>query len=599
MPTLSSPIPRFQSVLELVVHSGDAPRTYPLPQRGTIVIGRGTNCDVRIDDLSVSRQHACIHIDTVLTVEDLGSANGTTLVESRSAESGRDEATYTSTGKPLEARVPTPFPLTGALRMGNALIVLEQRALSNLHATLRPTATAAGPVLDQGWRPAVLRSPSMKHLYELAALAASSDICALILGETGAGKEVLAEFLHRRSNRAHRTFLRLNCAALSESLLESELFGHEKGAFTGAHQAKVGLLEAADGGTVFLDEIGELTPTLQVKLLRVLEERAVWRVGSTKTRPIDVRFVTATNRDLRREVNRERFRKDLYFRINGVTLHIPPLRDRKEEIEPLARHFLEQACERLGRPVPLFSSEARDHMLAHSWLGNVRELKNAMERASFLCKDGPILIQHLPCSEDLADEPFDAEPTGVFNTPGSAPGLADSVYAASVFAAEGRTLPGHPRAGLPAENLQDQARVGVDHQPGNVEQQRIHAQAMLEMTTWAQRGYDLTITPDGPRGPCYEIQEGIASLAQLTGLPIVPVALNLNWKISVKSWDRFQIPLPFARCEVFVGQAIRVPVNATDEAREGLRRQLEMNLRAITHDHDCPRQSGDCAAEGI
>jgi two-component system, NtrC family, response regulator AtoC len=474
MPTLSSPIPRFQSILELVVHSGDAPRTYPLPQRGTVVIGRGTNCDVRVDDLSISRQHACIHIDTVLTVEDLGSANGTTLVESRSVESERDDATYTSTGKTLEPRVPTPFPLTGALRIGNALIVLEQRALGNVNATLRPSAPAPGSVLEQGWHPVVLRAPAMKRLYELAALAACSDICALILGETGAGKEVLAEFLHRRSNRAHQTFLRLNCAALSESLLESELFGHEKGAFTGAHQAKSGLLEAADGGTVFLDEIGELTPTLQVKLLRVLEERAVWRVGSTRTRPIDVRFVTATNRDLRREVNRERFRKDLYFRINGVTLQVPPLRERKEEIEPLARHFLQLACGRLGRPVPPFSPMARDFLLAYSWLGNVRELKNAMERASFLCKDGPILVEHLPSDESLSDEPFDAEPTGLFSAvagPSGVPPRSDENYSAANFMAEGRTLPGQPRPQLPTENALDLPNSLAG--PGDVEQQRI------------------------------------------------------------------------------------------------------------------------------
>jgi DNA-binding NtrC family response regulator len=478
MPTLSSSIPHLQSIFELVVHSGDAPRTYPLPQRGTIVIGRGTNCDIRIDDLSISRQHACIHLDSELTVEDLGSANGTALIENRDADSSRDESTYTSTGKNLVPRVPTPLPLTGALRMGNALIVLEQRPVGSLNATLRPAAAAEGSVLEQGWRPVVLRSPSMKHLYELAALAASSDICALILGETGVGKEVLAEFLHRRSGRAQQTFLRLNCAALSESLLESELFGHEKGAFTGAHQAKAGLLESADGGTVFLDEIGELTPTLQVKLLRVLEERAVWRVGSTRTRPIDVRFVTATNRDLRREVNRERFRKDLYFRINGVTLQVPPLRERKEEIEPLARYFLQQACGRLGKPVPSFSPEARAHLLAYTWLGNVRELKNAMERASFLCQEGSIGIDHLPNNEALSDDPFDAEPTGVFAAfggPSGPPAVnSDQPYSGANFFAEGRTLPGHQRRTNSLEPAFDAPPPSMQNDRlGDLEQQRI------------------------------------------------------------------------------------------------------------------------------
>ena len=472
----SSPIPRIQSVLDIVVHSGDAPRTYPLPQRGTVVIGRATNCDVRIDELSVSRQHVCIHVDTTLTVEDLGSANGTTLVENHSSEFPRDDATYTSKGRILETGVRTPFPLTGALRIGNALVTLERRPIAATNVTLRPAAISADSVLDQGWRPAVLQAPSMKRLYELAALAACSDICALILGETGVGKEVLAEFLHRRSNRAHQTFLRLNCAALSESLLESELFGHEKGAFTGAHQTKAGLLEAADGGTVFLDEIGELTPTLQVKLLRVLEERAVWRVGSTKMRPIDVRFVTATNRDLRREVSRERFRKDLYFRINGVTLQIPPLRERKDEIEPLARFFLQQACDRLGCPVPAFTAESRIHLLDYSWWGNVRELKNAMERASFLCRDGPIQVHHLPATDELGDEPFDAEPTGLFNAvgPSDSPGpVSNNPRFAGRFPTEGRTLPGRPQPTPGTEYFREASPTLSDNQPLVAEQQRI------------------------------------------------------------------------------------------------------------------------------
>lgn len=472
----SSPLPQLQSVLEIVVHSGDAPRTYPLPQRGTVVIGRATNCDVRIDEVSVSRQHVCIHVDTMLSVEDLGSANGTTLLEDRGLEATRDDATYTSKGRILEPGVRTPFPLTGALRIGNALVTLERRPVGATNVTMRPAAMSAETVLDQGWRPPVLHAPTMKHLYELAALAASSDICALILGETGVGKEVLAEFLHRRSNRANQTFLRLNCAALSESLLESELFGHEKGAYTGAHQTKSGLLEAADGGTVFLDEIGELTSTLQVKLLRVLEERAVWRVGSTRARPIDVRFVTATNRDLRREVTRERFRKDLYFRINGVTLQIPPLRQRQEEIEPLARFFLQQACERLGNPVPPFTAESRAHLLAYSWWGNVRELKNAMERASFLCKDGPILVQHLPAIEDLSNEPFESEPTGVHNAiiPSDIPrpGISSARYSGR-FLPESRTLPGRSQDSLNSVPAFESRPTLSDNNDFVAEQQRI------------------------------------------------------------------------------------------------------------------------------
>jgi transcriptional regulator with PAS, ATPase and Fis domain len=243
----------------------------------------------------------------------------------------------------------------------------------------------------------VVRSPAMRRLYDLAERVAPGDIGVLILGDTGVGKEVVAEELHRLSPRRDKSFLRLNCAALSESLLESELFGHERGAFTGAHQAKSGLLETAQGGTVFLDEIGELPMAMQVKLLRVLEERQVWRVGGIKPRAIDVRFVAATNRNLDKEIERGAFRQDLFFRLNGVTLHIPPLRERVEEIEYLAKEFIEHFSKQQRRAhSPDVTPDVMELMLQYSWPGNIRELRNAIERAVLLAGSGPILREHFP-----------------------------------------------------------------------------------------------------------------------------------------------------------------------------------------------------------
>ncbi|HVU49461.1 MAG TPA: sigma 54-interacting transcriptional regulator [Polyangia bacterium] len=235
----------------------------------------------------------------------------------------------------------------------------------------------------------------MERVYKLAERAAAGTINVLIVGETGAGKEVLAERVHRMSPRAEKAFLCLNCASLSEHLLESELFGHERGAFTGASEAKPGLLETAPGGTVFLDEIGEMPLLLQAKLLRVLETRLVTRVGGLKPKAIDVRFVAATNRNLEEEVAAGRFRRDLYFRLNGMTLHIPPLRARRGEIAPLAALFLRQFSAPFGREAPDLSDEARLMLESYVWPGNVRELRNMMERAVLLCTGEEILPEHL------------------------------------------------------------------------------------------------------------------------------------------------------------------------------------------------------------
>ena len=244
--------------------------------------------------------------------------------------------------------------------------------------------------------PAPGTSAAMRSLRRFTEQVAASDLSVLILGETGVGKEVLAESVHRLSPRHKGPFVKLHCAAFSDALLESELFGHEKGAFTGAMTVKPGLLETAQGGTVLLDEVGELPLSTQVKLLRVLEERKVLRIGALTPRTIDVRFIAATNRDLDAEVELGRFRLDLYYRLNGVSLMIPPLRERPEEIESLALGFIEQACRRSHRRErPRLSPEALQRLHAYGWPGNIRELRNTIERSVLLCERGVIGVEHL------------------------------------------------------------------------------------------------------------------------------------------------------------------------------------------------------------
>lgn len=241
----------------------------------------------------------------------------------------------------------------------------------------------------------VFSSPDMQKVVELASNVAALSTTILIQGETGTGKELIARLIHRNGNRTARPFFAINCGALSETLLESELFGHVKGSFTGAISDRSGYFKAADGGTLFLDEIGELSPATQVKLLRVLDEQTIRPLGSNLSIQVDVRIIAATHRNLTEEIHRNKFREDLYYRLAILPINIPPLRDRLEDVLPLTNHFIKHFSEKLGNPVKGISSQAIDKLLAYSWPGNARELQNVIERAIILCKEDHIQPSHL------------------------------------------------------------------------------------------------------------------------------------------------------------------------------------------------------------
>ncbi|HEX6188853.1 MAG TPA: sigma 54-interacting transcriptional regulator, partial [Pyrinomonadaceae bacterium] len=256
-------------------------------------------------------------------------------------------------------------------------------------------------------------SPLLQRVYQLISKVAPTDSTVLIFGESGTGKELAARAIHRNSKRGDKPFIAANCAAFAETLLESELFGHEKGAFTGALLQKKGRLELADGGTIFLDEIGDLSPSLQTKLLRVLQEREFERVGGNRTIKVDIRLLAATNRDLEDAIKKGTFRQDLYFRLNVVKLTMPPLRERRDDIPLLANYFARKYAEKCNRRVMGISSEARKRLMTYDWPGNVRELENAIERAVVLGTTEQIL------ADDLPEAVVEAEATVSAETPSS------------------------------------------------------------------------------------------------------------------------------------------------------------------------------------
>jgi len=331
-----------------------------LSEGRSFLVGRSSRADVRIPHASLSREHARFSFDNgSLSVVDAGSKHGTRL-DGRQLPPG--QAAEAAPGSVVE--------------LGDVLALHQGRAVGG-------AAPGRGA---EAW----------KEVDRLLPLVARGTISVLVLGETGAGKEVTAHALHRLSPRATGPFVTIHCAALPESLLEAELFGYEKGAFTGATAAKPGLLESASGGTAFLDEITEIPPSTQAKLLRAVETKSVARLGSVRAKTIDVRFVAATNRDIDALVESGKFRDDLYYRLAGFTLNVPSLRARVGEIERLAERFAAEACRGLDREPVALDPRALAAMNSYPWPGNVRELRNAMESAVLLAVEGVVRTEHLP-----------------------------------------------------------------------------------------------------------------------------------------------------------------------------------------------------------
>lgn len=284
-----------------------------------------------------------------------------------------------------------PFPKEKIL--GVLTRALEHRRLAEENRRLREELQRGDDA------PMVFASPRFRQVYDLTLQVAASDANILVLGESGTGKELIARTVHGNSLRRTKPFVSLNCAALTDSLLESQLFGHVRGAFTGAIMNQKGLLEEADGGTLFLDEIGDVSAAVQAKLLRVIQEKEFIAIGTTRARTVDVRFVAATNRDLRQEVAQGRFREDLFYRLNVISLTIPPLRERPEDVAPLARHFLRRFAARMKKEVYGIDPEALGCLESYHWPGNVRELENVIERAVILARDSQLTADLLPvCS---------------------------------------------------------------------------------------------------------------------------------------------------------------------------------------------------------
>jgi len=346
-----------------------------------VVIGRAEDCDVVLDHRALSRRHAVLHRRPVLAIQDLGSINGVRIA-----------GTIVRGGEPV------------ALQHGDSFHIGPYSFLIADSRHVEPSTSKSGPDRLR------VDDPSPEGVSSLIVDIARASVNVLIQGETGVGKEVLAHTIHQLSERAGALFS-VNCAALSETLLDSELFGHEKGAFTGATGSKQGLLEAACGGTLFLDEIGELTPAVQAKLLRAVETREIRRLGATRSIPIDVRIVTATNRELAHEVDEGRFRGDLLFRLDGVTLRIPPLRERRHAIGRLALQFVDDARRRLGREEVHPTPELLAALTAHDWPGNVRELKAVIDRAVLLCRGTQLGPRHLAFTTSTSSPPPAAKPS--------------------------------------------------------------------------------------------------------------------------------------------------------------------------------------------
>jgi len=373
----------------LVVMEQRSLARHPLVGKRSVQIGRAEDCDVVLRDPAASRRHALIQIGAEVEIEDQGSRNGTRV---RNA--------------PLPPGQRVRLSLGDSVHIGDAILILQAGPRQGLtgQATLQRTLGKSAIIVE---------APAMRAVYNLVERIAPSDIFVLISGETGVGKEIIAEAIHRASGaRSRGPFLRVNCALVTESIFESELFGHDRGAFTGALRAKAALFEVANGGTAFLDEVGDLPLAAQAKLLHVLETREVTLSGGSKAQTVDVRFVAATNRDLRTEVTRGKFREDLFFRLNGAAITVPPLRQRQSEIEPLLQHFADAFSRQLGRPTPHFSEEALCLLGSYGWPGNIRELRNVVECAVLRSNGEVIDVADLP--PELVEPAPEAQPAQLY-----------------------------------------------------------------------------------------------------------------------------------------------------------------------------------------
>src|SRR5450432_410034 len=380
-PVEPEPLKRHQ----LLIQWGDEVRPYPLPDRGQAVVGRAADADIRIDSAAVSRKHARVFVeDDNVQVIDLGSQNGTRVngerLMGKRALSGGDIVTFADVTAVVDSRRLLPNPAPDAAP---------------------PPQIAPRQVLELGDRTVVVADPVMAHVYTQLARLAPTELSVLILGETGTGKELAATALRIWSKRRNRPLISINCAALPEGLVESELFGFERGAFSGANSSKPGLLEAADGGTILLDEIGDLPLQVQAKILRVIESRRLTRLGSVREQTIDVRIIAATHRDLEAGVKAGWFRADLYYRLSVAIVRIPPLRMRPRELPLLARRFIQDACRETGRPPLTLEDDAIACLLGHDWPGNVRELKNLIDYV-VVAATGSVITAEL-VAERIAD----------------------------------------------------------------------------------------------------------------------------------------------------------------------------------------------------
>ncbi|MGF1511751.1 MAG: sigma 54-interacting transcriptional regulator [Myxococcota bacterium] len=342
--------------LELQVRTGPDSGKVCTVDRDVITVGKMPDCDLVLTDPTVSRRHLRItrREEDQWLLTDTGSTNGTFLEGVRVQEAPIQEGALLTAGKVEIAFVPTREDVS------------------------------VQPWPEDRFEGIIGRSAAMRQMFGLLARVSATDATVLLEGETGTGKDLVARAIHRASRRADRTFRIVDCGAVQRQLIESELFGHEKGAFSGAYTQRIGAFESADGGTVFIDELGELELDLQPKLLRVLDAREVRRIGGAHPTPVDLRVIASSRRDLEREVERGAFREDLFFRLSVVRIRIPPLRERAEDIQPLAESFLDAAASARGIKAPRLEARTLDRLTSHDWPGNVRELKNTVERALLL-----------------------------------------------------------------------------------------------------------------------------------------------------------------------------------------------------------------------